>query len=102
MPASAMTIPDRLAKSGRVPPFFNGFALPSGALVSTLSAMVYFGRFIRWAGRAHLMLKDASAKLHNPLDHLFGRLPDAQDLTSGESDHGVRRNVDVLDQIRIQ
>jgi hypothetical protein len=40
-----------------------------------------------------------SAKIHNALDHLIGGFPDSQNLSVGERNYRVRRNINVLNQI---
>jgi hypothetical protein len=54
------------------------------------------------AGRRRVPVKDAPPELHDAFHHFVGALAYAENLTGSHRDHGVRRHVDVFDQIRVE
>src|SRR5690348_160433 len=93
MPATANTNPPKEARSGRRPPGLAGFGAAVGGWVgfiglgeSAICSIV--GKLA--VRRTNRGLEDASAELHDPVDHFLGRFADAQDLSGGQRDHRIR------------
>jgi carbonic anhydrase/acetyltransferase-like protein (isoleucine patch superfamily) len=94
-----------VAMSGRSPPGFAGFlaalrgasiAVGFGAPLVAMGSIV--GRFAT-VDRGCVVVEHAPAELHDAFHHFIGALAYAKNLTACQRDHGVRRDIDVLDQI---
>jgi hypothetical protein len=96
-----------VAKSARATGFLAGFGFADFALIgdfaltedggdSTLSGIVFFSGP---RNGSHLAFEDAFTERDYPLNDLLGGLPHSEDLARGQSDNGIRRDIDMLDQI---
>jgi hypothetical protein len=94
-----------VAMSGRSPPGFAGFlvALRGASFVVGFGApLVAMGSIVeRFAigDRRYVVLEHAVAELHDTFHHFIGALEYAKNLTGCQSDYGIRRDIDVLDEI---
>src|ERR1035438_1609559 len=108
IPASARAIPEMVARSGRSPPVLAALmAVLWGASVivgfaAAVVAMGSKGERLAVAGRRSVVVEHAPPELHDALHHCIGGLANAENLSGGQRDHGVRRDIDVLDQIRVE
>src|ERR1035437_8274216 len=115
IPPIASAIPEMVAMSGRNPPDFAGFvaALAGASIgVGLAAAVVAMGsigdRFVLAgrrrvvAGRRRVVVEHSPPELHDALHYFIGGLAHAQNLAGCQRDYGVRRHVDVLNQIRVQ
>src|SRR5450759_2883937 len=115
IPPIASAIPEMVARSGRRPPVFAGFAgflaALSGASIGVgfAAPVVAMGSIVgrfAIAGRRRVIddprrvvVEHAPPELHDALHYFIGGLAYAENLAGSQRDYGVRRHVDVLDQI---
>src|ERR1035437_1641037 len=124
IPPIASAIPEMVAMSGRRPPVFAGFAGFAGFLAALSGAangvgftsgvgfaapVVAMGSIVgrfAIAGRRRVIddprrvvVEHAPPELHDALHYFIGALAYAENLAGSQRDYGVRRHVDVLDQI---
>jgi hypothetical protein len=105
IPAIASPIPEIVAMSGRSPPgfcfFLSGFRDPSigvGLAAAVVAMRSIVDRFAIVDGR-RVGVEHVPPELHDTLHYFIGAFPYPQNLTGSQRDYGVRRHIDVLDQI---
>src|SRR5262249_9731108 len=92
IPARARAIPPSVARSGRTPPFGGAGVLRLACWASAIDVSFgHHGRCINFA-----------AEFDDPLDDLISGFPHTENLPGGQCYQGVRRDLDVFNQIRVE